>query len=91
MDSELRERLERIEEKLEALLKQPLEQEFYSTADVAKRLGKAEWTVREWCRLRRIIAEKRLCGRGATKEWMISQEEFCRIQNEGLLPSSFPS
>ena len=83
---ELRERLERIEQKLDSILEQPRDQEFYSTSELAQRLGKAEWTVREWCRLGRILAEKRLSGRGSAKEWMISHEEFIRIQNEGLLP-----
>ena len=79
------EQLERIEAKLDALIGRRT-QDFYSTADVASILGKAEWTVREWCRLGRIWAAKRDCGRGTAKEWMISQEEVKRIQSEGLLP-----
>ena len=40
----------RIEQKLEVLIssKNQVTQDFYSTADVARILGKAEWTVREW-------------------------------------------
>ncbi len=60
--------------------------EFYSPSEVAVLLGKAEFTVREWCRLGRILAEKRACGRGLSKEWMISHDEVQRIKNEGLLP-----
>ena len=83
---QLAERLNRIEEALRLLLQQRVEQTYYSTADAAKILGKAEFTVREWCRLGRIRAEKRSCGRGNSREWMISHAELERIQAEGLLP-----
>lgn len=78
-------RLDRIEESLRLLLKERVVQRWYSTSDAAKRLGKAEFTVREWCRNARVRAEKRPCGRGNSKEWMISHEELERIQSEGLL------
>jgi len=78
-------RLDRIEESLRLLLQERIAQKYYSTTDVAKILGKAEFTVREWCRNFRIRAEKRPCGRGNSKEWMISHEELERIQAEGLL------
>ncbi len=78
-------RLARIEEALRLLLQERVVRKFYSTADLAKILGKAEFTVREWCRHQRIRAEKRSCGRGNSKEWMISHEELERIQSEGLL------
>lgn len=81
----LAERLDRIEESLRLLLRERVTQEYYSTADVAKILGKAEFTVREWCRNGRIRAEKRSCGRGNSKEWMIAHQELERIQAEGLL------
>lgn len=79
------ERLNRIEEGLRILLQQRVVQASYSTSAAAKVLGKAEFTVREWCRLHRIHAEKRPCGRGNSQEWMISHEELTRIQAEGLL------
>lgn len=79
-------KLERIEETLQLLVRQRVVQESYSTAMVAKILNKSEFTVREWCRLGRIHAKKRSCGRGNTKEWLITHEELERIQNEGLLP-----
>jgi hypothetical protein len=56
------------------------------TADIAALLGEAEFTVREWCRLGRINAEKRPCGRGNAQEWMISHEELERIRAKGLRP-----
>lgn len=58
----------------------------YSTAEVAAILGKRPFTVREWCRLGRIRAEKAHSGRGSEPEWRISHDELERIQNEGLLP-----
>ena len=78
-------RLQRIEDSLRLLLGERVQQRFYSTSDVAKLLGKAEYTVREWCRHRRVRAQKRPCGRGNAKEWMISGDELERIQSEGLL------
>lgn len=84
---QLHERLSRIEEALQMLLQQRVEQSYYSTADAAKLLGKAEFTVREWCRHGRVRAEKRSCGRGSSREWMISHNELQRIQAEGLLPA----
>jgi hypothetical protein len=62
------------------------EKAFYTTQEAAKILGKRPYTVREWCRLARVRAEKALSGRGIDEEWRISHEELVRIQNEGLLP-----
>ncbi len=87
LEDEVLRRLERIEETIRLLAQQKVVQEFYSTGDVAQILGKAEFTVREWCRLGRIHAVKRPCGRGNSKEWMISLEELQRIQSQGLLPT----
>lgn len=81
----LAERLDRIEDSLRLLLKERVEKRFYSTAEVATIMGKAEFTIREWCRNKRCMAAKRLCGRGNSKEWMISHEELERIRSEGLL------
>ena len=85
-DEESEERMKRIERMLEAILNQQHQKEFYSTSEVAKLLGRAEFTVREWCRHGRVLAEKRPSGRGRSKEWMISHDEVQRIRNEGLLP-----
>jgi len=80
------ERLERIESILERLVSERTIKEWYSVAEAAQILEKAEFTVREWCRHGRVWASKRQCGRGNAKEWIISHEELTRIQNEGLLP-----
>ena len=71
---------------LEVMLNRPTEKTSYTTKEVADILGKAPFTIREWCRLKRIHAEKAKCGRGSEEEWRISREELVRIQNEGLLP-----
>jgi len=85
-EEELYQRLVDIDTKLQILVHGKTAKEFYTTAEVAKLLNKSEFTVREWARLGRIWASKRECGRGNSKEWIISHEELLRIQNEGLLP-----
>lgn len=68
------------------LVQQRQVREHYSIADAAEYLGKAEFTVREWCRLGRVNAEKRKSGRGRSAEWVLSHAELLRIEKEGLLP-----
>lgn len=79
-------RLDRIEGKLDCLVEQRTAKDYYSTAEIAKILGRSEFTVREWARLGRINAIKRLSGRGRAKEWAIAHSELQRYQSEGLLP-----
>jgi predicted site-specific integrase-resolvase len=81
----IEERLEKMEAMLVFLVEQRTAKEWYSTSEFAQLVGKAEFTVREWCRLGRIHAEKRLSGRGAFPAWCISHLEFLRYQREGLL------
>ena len=85
MLEELFERLERIESALSHLTRQQTIKEFYATEEVAEIVGRSPYTVREWCRAGRVHAQKRRCGRGRAKEWMISHAELTRIRNEGLL------
>ena len=59
--------------------------EYYTTLEVARILQKKPYTVREWCRLGRVNAQKAFSGRGLDEEWRISHDELVRIQNEGLL------
>ena len=84
--SSIEERLTRIEEALQILVGHKTVKDWYTTAESAELLKRAEWTVREWCRMGRVNAEKRPCGRGRSQEWIISHEELQRIRNEGLLP-----
>lgn len=89
-NDELLVRLAKIEALLASLVEQRTIKEWYSTAEVATILGKAEFTVREWCRLGRVNAEKKKSGRGVASEWIVSHAELSRIRNEGLLPDPRP-
>ena len=82
----LDERLDRIESLLASLVQRQAIKDWYTTAEVAKLLDRAEYTVREWCRQGRIRARKKPCGRGKGGEWLVSHDEFMRLRNEGLLP-----
>jgi hypothetical protein len=80
-------RLDRIEAALSILIERQTLKDWYTTGEVAKMLGnKSEFTVREWCRLRRVHAQKKGSGRGKHQSWVISHQELLRIQREGLLP-----
>lgn len=83
---ELLRRMKHIEACVDQLLELRTAKEWYSTAEVAKVLGKAEFTVREYCRLGRIRCEKQQSGRGKFQAWVISHSELLRIQRDGLLP-----
>jgi hypothetical protein len=78
--------LDRIEAALAALVARQVAQEWYSTAEVAAALSRAEYTVREWCRQGRIRAKKKPCGRGKGGEWLVSHDALTRLKNGGFLP-----
>ena len=78
-------RLQKIEDLLHQLVKRETAKDWYTTEEIAKKLGRAEFTVREWCRLGRIDAEKRQSGRGKYQAWVVSHDELERYQREGLL------
>jgi hypothetical protein len=88
MEIELTARLDRIEGMLVTLVERQVVKDWYSTEEVAQIVGKAEFTVREWCRLGRVLAEKRRSGRGAHPAWVISHQELMRYQKEGLIPTA---
>lgn len=79
-------RLDRIEATLKALVEQKAVKAWYSVEEAAAVLGKASYTVREWCRLGRVRAKKKTHARGPHPEWIIDHEELERIRSEGLLP-----
>jgi hypothetical protein len=80
------ERLERIEAMLVVLTQRQDVSEWYTTQEFAQTVGKAEFTVREYCRLGRLKAEKRQSGRGAHQQWVLSHSEMERYRRHGLLP-----
>lgn len=83
-------RMTQVEVTLDQLVQQKAIKDWYTTSEVAAILGKAEFTVREWCRLGRVSAAKKKCGRGVAGEWIVSHAELTRIRNEGLLPDPRP-
>jgi hypothetical protein len=82
------ERLDKIESMLVMLVERQFVRDWYTTEQFAQRVSKAEFTVREWCRLGRVHASKQKSGRGAFAAWTISHQELLRFQREGLLPDS---
>ena len=85
MPDDLLARLTRIEGLLQSLVREKTVKDWYSTAEVAALLGKSDYTVREWCRLGRVLASKKSHARGAHPEWLIAHAELQRLRNEGLL------
>jgi hypothetical protein len=86
----IEERLDEIKNLLTALIQREAVKDWYGTDEFARIVGKAEFTVREWCRHGRIHGEKRASGRGAYPAWVISHQEMLRYQREGLLPTRKP-
>ncbi len=87
----LDERLEKIESMLGVLVERQAVRDWYTTLEFARTVGKAEFTVREYCRLGRLQAEKRQSGRGAYPQWVLSQAELERYRRNGLLPILRPA
>ena len=77
-----------IQAMLTILVERQTSKEFYEIEEFAKIVGKSCFTCREWCRLGRIHADKKLSGRGAYARWVVSHHELLRYQKEGLLPVS---
>jgi hypothetical protein len=58
--------------------------ESYTTDEVGEKLGRSEWTVRQWANKGQIEAKK-IPGRG-DGEWRVSHVELLRIQSDGPMP-----
>jgi hypothetical protein len=86
LETKIFERLNQIMDTLDELAGQQVVKDFYSVEEFAKIVDRDPFTVREWCRLGRIGAAKKLHGRGGSHEWAISHKEKCRYDAEGLLP-----
>lgn len=81
----LGERLDRIEKQLSM----NVQKEAYTTDEIAERIGRSEWSVRQFCNKGQIQAKK-VHGRGRAGEWRVSSQELLRIQRDGpLVPGSF--
>ena len=91
MSDEILTRLERLEAMLVVLVERQQVRDWYLTHEFAQAVGKAEFTIREYCRLGRLRAEKRQSGRGAYPQWVISQAELDRYRRNGLLPIRKPA
>jgi hypothetical protein len=82
----LDERLDKIEAMLVVLVDRQTIKDFYEVEEFAGLVGKSCFTCREWCRLGRIRADKKLSGRGPHARWVVPHAELLRYQREGLLP-----
>jgi hypothetical protein len=87
----LLEKLARLEAMLVVLVDRQTMKDWYTVEEFARIVGRSEFTCREYCRLGRINAQKRMSGRGAYASWVISHEELQRFQREGLLPIRRPA
>lgn len=81
-------RLDRVEALLRALVERESVKDFYEVEEFARLVGRECFTVREWCRLGRLNAQKRQSGRGAHPAWVISHQELLRYRRDGLLPAA---
>jgi len=82
----LEERLEKIERLLCVLVERQQVRQYYSTKEFARAVGRAEFTVREHCRLGRLQAERKVSGRGPHRAYVLSHTELERYRRDGLLP-----
>lgn len=80
------ERLEELRAMVLMLVERQTVKDHYEIEEFARLVGKAPFTCREWARLGRIRAEKKLSGRGAYARWVVQHGELLRYQKEGLLP-----
>jgi hypothetical protein len=87
----IEERLDKIECMLTVLVDRQQVREWYTTQEFAQAVGKAEFTIREYCRLGRLRAQKRKSGRGAYPQWVLSHDELDRYRRNGLLPVRRPA
>ncbi len=86
MSASVESRLDAIEGLLRLLLSQKVVKEYYGIAEVAERVRRSQYQIRQWCRTGRISAVKRQSGRGRSKEWAVPHDELVRYENEGLRP-----
>ena len=78
--------IEKIHSLVVVLAERQQTKEFYDIEEFARIVGRAVFTCREWARNGRILAAKKLSGRGAYSQWVVSNGELERYRREGLLP-----
>ena len=84
---EIMERLERME-RAQAL---SLTKEAYTTEEAAERLGRSEWTVRQWCNKGQVKGAYKVRGKGRTGEWRLPHDAVQVLVTQGpALPGSHP-
>jgi hypothetical protein len=91
MRDEILTTLKRLEALLVLLVEREPAKDWYTTQEFAHAVGKAEFTIREHCRLGRLRAEKRQSGGGAHLQWVLSYAELERYRRHGLLPVRRPA
>ncbi len=85
------ERLDELRSMVLQLIERQTVKDFYEVEEFSRLVGKSCFTCREWARLGRIRAEKKLSGRGAYARWVVAHAELLRYQREGLLPHGRPA
>jgi hypothetical protein len=78
--------LKEIQQAINELKEKEIVREVYSVEEFSKLIGREVFTTREYCRLNRVNAKKKLSGRGRSLEWVITHQELLRYRAEGLLP-----
>jgi hypothetical protein len=73
-------------QKFENLFLRSRENTHYTIEGFGGLVSKKPFTIREWCRLGRINAERIDERAGPHARWRISHAEYLRYQKEGLLP-----
>ena len=59
---------------------------WYTVAEFAERAEKAPYTVRQWCNVGKLNAERTDGGAGGQGEWRISHEEYERVPEGRVAP-----
>jgi hypothetical protein len=60
--------------------------EAYTTVEAAQRLGRVEWTVRQWCNKGRVKGAYKVRGKGRKGEWRIPHDTVVELQRDGTPP-----
>jgi hypothetical protein len=77
-----------VREVRDLLVTQRTVKDWYSTEELAQLLNKADFTVREWCRAGRILAEKRGAAAGSTARGSSPTTNFCATSVRASYPSN---